>query len=292
MIATSLALAAQEYTSNCAYIDLDVEEPNGGIFLEPKIETIIPCCVPVPQIDEALCTYCEKCANACVFNAIAIMPQLSTSRKALFFPELCHSCGACAYVCPIEGAIREKDKDIGQISIGRAGNIRFIEGRLNVGQPSGVPLIARIIRRHITQNQLTIIDSAPGTSCPVVESLASSHFIVLVTEPTPFGLNDLALTVEIVQAMKKPAAIIVNKDSDNNSSALIDNFSRKHNIPIILRVPYSLEIQQSYSRGVPLLQIMPQLAPRFKTIIKYIDTQLNQLSQTNQENQENQENQG
>ncbi|MCP4219135.1 MAG: hypothetical protein GY765_31155 [bacterium] len=215
LIATALALAS----GDCTYVDLDVEEPNGYIFLKPTIEKTIPVCINVPEIDEKICTFCGECARACAFNALVIIPA---GRKHILFPELCHSCGACSYVCPVEGAIRETGSEIGKIRIGRAGRIRFVEGRLNVGRPSGVPLISRIIQNCINDDELAIIDAAPGTACPVVESMAKSDYVLLVTEPTPFGLNDLVLTLELVESLGKETGLIINKD--NGDSTIIDDF--------------------------------------------------------------------
>jgi len=181
---------------------------------------------------------------------------------------LCHSCGVCAYVCPVEGAIKEVAREIGKIRIGRSGNLNFIEGRLQVGQISGVPLIKGIVNDYMDMENLLIVDSSPGTSCPVVESLKKSDYVVLVTEPTPFGLNDLKLTVELVKELGKDAGIVVNKDDGKLN--IIDEFSREVNIPVILRIPYSIEIQKDYSNGIPLVEAMPETAEKFKAVLKMI----------------------
>ena len=263
IVSTALALSAGE--SGCTYVDLDVEEPNGFIFLEPEIRQEIPFTLPVPEIDEMVCTFCETCAKSCLFNALAIIPP---AKKAMFFPELCHSCGVCAYVCPVDGALKEVPREIGKIRIGRSGNIKCIEGRLQVGQLSGVPLIAGIINRYLAGKDLIFIDSAPGTSCPVVESLKNSDYVVLVTEPTPFGLHDLELTVEIVNELGKKAGIIVNKD--NGKSTMIDAFSRQAGIPILLKIPYSLEIQKAYSKGIPLTGTLPGINEKLRGLLETI----------------------
>ena len=258
LVSTTLALCA----GDCSYVDLDVEEPNGFIFLRPEIEKEVRFTLPVPEINEAVCTFCEKCAAACAYNALAIIPPL---KKAMFFSDLCHSCGACAYVCPTPGALKEVDKEIGRIRIGRKGNIKFIEGRLNVGRPSGVPLIGGIINDYLNMDDLLIVDASPGTSCPVVESLKKSDYVILVTEPTPFGLNDLKLTVEIVQELGKKTGIIVNKDMGSRSG--IDDFSEEVHIPILLKIPYSLDIQKAYSRGIPLLESLPGIKEKFTALL-------------------------
>ena len=261
LIATSLALSAEQ----CTYVDLDVEEPNGYIFLKPDINANHQYKLLIPEIDEDKCTFCEKCSTACMYNALTIIPQL---QETMFFDDLCHSCGVCAYVCPVNGALKEVDKVIGKIRIGKSGKTKFIEGRLNVGQPSGVPLIGGIVNDYLNGDGLFIVDSAPGTSCPVVESLKESDYVILVTEPNPFGLSDLKLTVEIVKDMQIKAGIIINKD--NGKKNIIDEFSREVNIPVIQRIPYLLDIQKSYSKGIPLIQHRPQLKKEFKTLLGLI----------------------
>jgi MinD superfamily P-loop ATPase len=263
LISTSLALSAMETT--CTYVDLDVEEPNGAIFLAPDIQEEITFTIPIPEIDKNICTFCQTCAKSCLFNALSILPP---TRKVMFFSDLCHSCGVCSYVCPVDGAIREVPKEIGKISIGSANGINFIEGRLKVGQLSGVPLIRGIINNYINMENLLIVDSAPGTSCTVVETLEKSDYVILVTEPNPFGLNDLQLTVELVKKMGKNAGIIVNKDS--GKSNIIDKFSNKVDIPIILKVPYSIDIQKDYSNGIPLVKSIPGITEQFQEILKII----------------------
>ncbi len=261
LISTSLALSADK----CTYVDLDVEEPNGSLFLHPRINAIHQYKVLVPQIDKDKCTFCEKCSNSCLYNALTIIPEL---RETMFFDDLCHSCGVCAYVCPEEGAIKEVDKVIGNISIGETGQVKFIEGRLNVGHPSGVPLISGIINKYLKGDGLFIVDSAPGTSCPVVESLKGSDYVVLVTEPTPFGLSDLKLTIEIVKDLQIKAGIIINKDTGENN--IIDQFAREVNIPVLQRIPYLLEIQKAYSKGIPLVQHQPKFKEEFKRVLQRI----------------------
>jgi len=261
LISTSLALSY----GKCTYVDLDVEEPNGYIFLRPDINTIHQYKLLIPEIDEDKCTFCEKCSTSCMYNALTVIPEL---KKTMFFEDLCHSCGVCAYVCPVKGALKEIEKVIGKIRIGQSGKIKFIEGRLNVGQPSGVPLISGIINNYLDEENLSIVDSAPGTSCPVVESLKESDYVILVTEPTPFGLNDLRLTVEIVKDLRIKTGIIINKDNGKNN--IIDEFSKEVDIPVITRIPYLLDIQKSYSKGIPLIQLLPELKEEFKTLLKLI----------------------
>lgn len=248
LVSTALALCA----GKCTYVDLDVEAPNGFIFLTPEIHDEKQYTMLVPEINKDRCTFCGACANACVYNALAVIPPL---KKTMFFPELCHSCGVCSYVCPEDGALMEIERGIGTIRTGKAGDIRCIEGRLKIGQPSGVPLIGGIIENYLDKGGLIFADSPPGTSCPVVESLKHSDYVILVTEPTPFGLNDLKLTVELVKALGKRAGIIVNKETGLDVG--IDDFAGEADIPVLLRIPYTVGIQEAYSKGIPLVDAMP-----------------------------------
>ncbi len=264
LITTALALS----TGHCTYIDLDVEEPNGAIFLKPVIQHETPYNVVIPYIDKEKCTFCGLCAKACVYHALAVIPTL---KNTMVFPELCHSCGVCSFVCPVKGTIDETRREIGKINKGHCGTIRFIEGRLNIGQPSAVPLIRGITSLYIPDHtdELFFLDSSPGTSCPVVETLKKSDYVLLVTEPTPFGLNDLELAVELVQDMGKKAGIIINKHDDRQT--LIDDFSQRVHLPILLRIPYSMDIQEAYSRGIPLTEVRPGI----KTLLKELIEQIN-----------------
>ena len=270
LVSTSLALAV----GKCTYMDLDVEEPNGFIFLKPEVHQESRYSLPIPEINKEKCTFCEACAKACAYHALAIIPSL---KKTMFFDELCHSCGVCAYVCPVEEALKEIPREIGTIRTGKTGEINCIEGRLDVGRPSGVPLISGMIDRFIHSDGLIFADSPPGTSCPVVESIKKSDFVILVTEPTPFGLNDLKLTVEIVKTMGKDAGIIINKDNSDHKGKnegkrnLIDEYSQQEGIPILLRIPYSLQIQEAYSRGIPLVKSMPEIK---NEMMELVDTLL------------------
>ena len=263
LVTTALALSVDK----CTYIDLDVEEPNGAFFLKPDIQEELIYSVPVPTVNKEKCTYCGLCAKACVYNALAVVPML---KNCMLFPELCHSCGVCGFECPVKGTIQESRHEIGKIRKGSRRFIGFIEGRLKVGQPSAVPLIRGIITQFIAnqKDRLFLLDSSPGTACPVVEILKKSDYVILVTEPTPFGLNDLELAVELVQAMGKKAGIIINKDEEGQN--LITHFSQRVQLPILLRIPYSLEIQEAYSQGIPLIQLYPEMKMRLKKLITRI----------------------
>lgn len=261
LVATSLALALGK---NVQLLDCDVEEPNAHIFLKPVIDTSEAATIPVPRVNKAKCTYCRKCVEVCAFHAIAVLAE-----HVLVFPELCHGCGACSYLCP-EDAITEVDRQIGVVERGKAGDIDFIHGRLNVGEAMAPPLI-RAVKKHIDRNRTVIIDVPPGTSCPVVESIEGSDFCVLVTEPTPFGLNDLTLAVEVVRKLGIPFGIVINRDGFGDNET--EKFCKTNDIPILMRIPLDTEIARKYSRGIPLVQAMPRWKPKFKKLFDDIKEQ-------------------
>ena len=201
LVATSLALSLKDIY-NVQLLDCDVEEPNDHVFMKPSITGRQAVSIPVPQIDKQKCTYCGKCAQVCAFNAIAIV-----NRKALLFHELCHGCGACSYLCP-EKAISEVPNEIGVIERGKADGVDFAHGILDVGQAMAPPVI-RKVKEMVASEKVSIIDASPGTSCPVVEAISESDFCLLVTEPTPFGLNDLILAVETTRKLGIPFGIVL-----------------------------------------------------------------------------------
>ncbi len=260
-ISVSLALAA----NNAVYVDADVEEPNGTLFLNPIIDKEIIYNEPIPEIHTDKCTFCGKCADACVYKAIVILKPL---KKAMFFPELCHSCGLCAYVCPVEGALIEVPKEKGKIRFGHTNKLEFIEGVLNLGEASATPLI-RGMKKYIPKDKNVIIDAPPGTSCPVVESTEDSDFTLLVTEPTPFGLNDLMLTVSVIKQMHMPFGIVINKSSKND--IIIDEYADREGIPILGRIPFDVKIAEQYSRGVPAIYSLQNGEAVFSDIYSKIE---------------------
>lgn len=261
LFSTAAALSA----AGCVFADLDVEEPNGAVFLKPEIDREIPFHLPVPRIDSGACTFCQRCADACVYNAIAIIPPV---RKAVVFDELCHACGVCSYVCPVEGAIGEIDREIGRLRFGHGRQVVFVEGRLRIGIPSAVRLIGRVVEESMKLAPIVIADAPPGTSCNMVESVKQSDYIILVTEPTPFGLHDLTLAVTVVRYLKKSCGIVINKS--NSRDDMIENYARKANLPVLLKIPYSLEIQQAYSEGIPLIEVMPELKEPIGRLVRGI----------------------
>ena len=181
-VATNLAAILADSGLRASYIDCDVEEPNGHIFLKPEFKKRFPAKVRMPQVDQDKCNGCGKCGEICQFSAIVCVAE-----EVLTFPELCHSCAGCSLVCP-EEAIQEVERDIGTIESGTAGDVQFFHGRMNVGEARSQPLI-QTLKREMPENGFTILDAPPGTSCPVIETVRGTHYVLLVTEPTPFGLT-------------------------------------------------------------------------------------------------------
>lgn len=256
LVATSLALSLKD-KGRVQLLDCDVEEPNAHVFLKPSLTKCESVYIPIPKVDEQKCTYCGKCSEVCAYNAIAVM-----RKTVLVFPELCHGCGACSYLCP-ERAISEEGKEVGVLELGHADGIRFAHGRLNVGEAMAPPVIKKV-KEQIDSQATVIIDVSPGTSCPVVESVKGSDFCLLVTEPTPFGLNDLVLAVEVVKKLGIPCGVVINRAGVGDSK--VEEYCLKEGIPVLLTIPLDTEIASYYSRGIPLVEGIPQWRERFQQL--------------------------
>jgi len=252
-VAVNLALSIP----NVQLLDCDVEEPNAHIFIKPAIKSKIPVSIPVPEIDKSKCNFCGKCQKVCAYNAIAVL-----KKDVLVFKELCHGCGACAYLCP-EKAIREIQRVVGVVEIGAKGDLQFVHGKLNIGEAMAPPLI-RAVKEYINPARTTIIDAPPGTSCPVIESIKVSDFCVLVTEPTPFGLNDLILAVEVVRKIKIPFGVIINRSDLGNKET--ENYCKKEKIPILMKIPFKKEIAMAYSKGNIIVEALPEYKKEFQEL--------------------------
>jgi MinD superfamily P-loop ATPase len=268
LVATSLALSLKG-KSQVQLLDCDVEEPNAHVFMKPTITRREAVSIPVPSVDEEKCTHCGKCGEVCAYNAIAV-----TKQKVLVFPELCHGCGACSYLCP-EKAISEGGNEIGVIEAGSSDGVEFAHGRLAIGQPMAVPIIRRV--KELTRDRGTvIIDASPGTSCPVVEAVKDSDFCLLVTEPTPFGLNDLVLAVETVRKLGIPGGIVLNRAGAGDDKT--EAYCRQEGIPILLTIPLDTAIAELYSRGIPLVEGLPQWKSSFIELYDKIEEMVNEGS--------------
>ncbi|MGD8273774.1 MAG: ATP-binding protein [Desulfobacterales bacterium] len=235
-------------------LDCDVEEPNAHLFINPSFESSQTVFLPVPEVDEDRCTYCGKCAEICQFKAIAVVNQ-----NILIFDELCHSCGGCWEICP-ESAIIQGRRELGIIEKGQSNGIEFIHGRLRVGEAMSPPLIKQV-RAYQDPQKLTIIDAPPGTSCPVIAAMKESDFVLLVTEPTPFGLHDLKLAVGAVEILQIPSGLVINR-SDLGDDA-VKKFARQKGLPILMEIPFDRQIAEAYSKGEMLVDVIPQWKEKF-----------------------------
>jgi len=253
LVATSLALTLKD-RGKVQLLDCDVEEPNDHVFMKPTIHHSEVVSVPVPKVDEDKCTYCGICAKICAYNAIAV-----PGKRVLVFPELCHGCGACAYLCP-EKAISEEAKEIGILETGHSDGIAFVHGKLSIGEAMAPPII-RKVKAQANNDGTVIIDVPPGTSCPVVEAIKDSDFCVLVTEPTPFGLNDLALAVETVRTLDIPCGVVLNRVGVGDGK--VEKYCQEEKIPILITIPLDIKIAHLYSRGITLVAGMPQWKESF-----------------------------
>lgn len=253
LVATNLALSLAG-EDRVQLLDCDVEEPDAHIFLKPIFNQSKPVSIPIPQVDEEKCTYCGQCAEVCAYNAIAVIKN-----KVLVFPELCHGCGACSYLCP-EDAIAEVGREIGVVETGNSKGVDFIHGKLNIGEAMAPPII-REVKKHVEPGRTTIIDVPPGTSCPVVEAVKESDFCLLVTEPTPFGLNDLTLAVEMVRELGVPCGVVLNRVGVGDKK--VEDYCLKENIPILLQIPLDIEVARLYSKGIPLVEDAPHWRETF-----------------------------
>jgi MinD superfamily P-loop ATPase len=270
-LALSLATAQPVDSAHPLCVDCDVEAPNAHLFLDPIIEHRQDVCILIPEVDEDKCDYCGLCAEVCQWHAIAVVGQ-----KALVFPQLCHGCGSCAVACP-EGAIAEIPNPIGVIEAGptRSGT-RFAQGVLNVGEPMAVPVIRQLKKWPVIQpadqstEQTLIIDASPGTTCPVVESMRGADFVLLVTEPTPFGLHDLRLAAEVAQELNIPAGVVINRDGVGDTG--VEDFCRDTGLPVLLHIPLDQRIAMGIARGIPLIQILPEYVQRFQDLYENVKT--------------------
>jgi MinD superfamily P-loop ATPase len=269
-IATSMALSLTGNGRKVTYLDCDVEAPNGYIFLRPAFDHSKTVALPIPEVNTDLCTNCGRCAEVCQFHAIVVL-----GGKTLVFPELCHGCGSCTLECP-EGAISEVPRKIGILESGNTSEgAYFAHGVLNVGEPMAVPVIAQLKKwQDFSEEEIAIYDSPPGASCPVVETVKGADFVILVTEPTPFGLHDLKLAVQLTKELDIPAGIIINRDGigDNN----VEEYCRVAKLPVLMRVPFDRQIGQYLAQGKTLLDFDSEYKERFRGLYKRVSVLANQ----------------
>jgi MinD superfamily P-loop ATPase len=260
---TSVALNMALSVGNIQFLDCDVEEPNAHLLLHPKLNRTEPVVSLVPLVDTKLCDHCGKCAEFCQYNALFTSPE-----QVLVFPELCHSCDGCAIVCP-KKAISWKKNSIGVLHFGTVGSLALVYGELKVGEPMAVPVI-KAVKRQMEKGRDVILDSPPGASCPFVETVRGSDFCVLVTEPTPFGLHDLKIAVQVLRNMTVPFGVVINRAGVGDKK--VYDYCKKEKIRIMMEIPYQRRIAELYSRGTPFCTEMPEWTGRFQTLYNKIKT--------------------
>jgi MinD superfamily P-loop ATPase len=240
-------------------LDCDVEEPNAHLFLAGELHGEENVTVPIPQVDESLCDGCGECGRFCEYHAI-----VSFGTTPLIFPELCHGCGGCAKVCPRK-AVFEVEKRIGVVQTRHAGNITLIQGRLDVGVATARPLI-RAVKGRLRNGIPAILDAPPGTSCPVVATLRGVDLVLLVTEPTPFGLHDLGLAVDMVRALGISFGVVINRVGIGDGR--VHSFCREENIPVLLEIPDDRRIAEVYSKGRMIVEALPEYRELFESLLE------------------------
>jgi len=256
-VAVNLALSIG--TTNL--LDCDVEEPNVHTLLRPiKLQTS-SVTIPTPLINQDKCTLCGKCAEFCQFNAIFV-----GKTKTMIYEEMCHSCGGCKLVCP-DNAITEVERSIGNIHQSAIGQTHLVYGELSIGEPIATTLI-KAVKELVKTDAINILDAPPGTACPVIETMRESDYIVLVTEPTPFGLHDLSMAVEVVRELKIPFGVIINRAGIGDEG--VTDFCKKNDIPLLLDIPFNRQIAELYSRGIPFVEEMPEWRQQFKDLFNHI----------------------
>jgi len=263
-VSTNLTSYLANLGKKVVLVDLDVEEPNSALFIKAKLKNSKICNKMVPKWESEECILCGECAKVCNFNAIVALPS-----EILIFPELCHSCYACSELCPTN-SLPMNPVRIGEIKEYGASGFDFIEGRLDLGQEMAVPMISQTIdyANGNFKNEIKIFDAPPGTSCPVIEASRDSNFVILITEATPFGLNDLKLAVETMRVLKQKFGVIINRDGIGNSS--VDNYCKDENIPIITKIKNDKEVAKLYSKGELIYPRIEHFKTSLDEIISFI----------------------
>ncbi len=253
---TTVAVNMAVSLGNAQLLDCDVEEPNCNLFLGHPLQKVRDVGIQIPSISRDKCNSCRKCAEACRFNALAVLPT-----GIMLFPQLCHGCGACSLVCP-QDAISETTHVIGTVerSASSARRVELYQGVLNIGEPMASPVI-RALKQYIDDSRTVILDSPPGTSCPVISSITGTDYCILVTEPTPFGLHDLLLAVELVKELQIPYGVIINRHGTGDDS--VEGYCYENNIPVLMKIPYDRRITELYSEGIPFVLQMPHWKDQF-----------------------------
>ena len=269
-VVTNLALAlAGDY--KVQVLDCDVEEPNLHLFLRPKVYATEEVTLPVPEVDGEKCILCGACSDFCAYNALALARE-----KIILFPELCNGCRGCTMVCPV-GAIQERPHRIGVLHRGKAGEIDFVSGRLDVGKPLAPPVI-KAVKEQDQGKGIRLVDAPPGTSCSMIEAVRDTQFCLLVTEPTPFGLHDLKLAVGVARILGIPLGVVVNKSTLGYTQ--VEDYCREEGIPILLKIPFQRHYAALYARGGALVSEYPEWERAFREVFLKIERLVRENART------------
>ena len=262
-VSTALALAAAGSSRMelfVTFVDCDVEEPNSHIFLKPEYsEKAEEITTVVPKVVEERCNYCGACRDICRFNAITVL-----GKTILAFPDMCHSCQGCFLVCE-QDALVEDRRTLGWLKQGKSGPIQVFEGLLRVGEAMSSPLIKALKKRVRDRQGLVVYDAPPGTSCPVIKTMTGADYVLLVTEPTPFGLHDLKLCAEVVEILGIPFGVVINRAGLGNQD--VEEWCRSRHIPILMEIPFKKEIAGAYARGISIIDAAPELKAPFEDLL-------------------------
>ena len=257
-VSSNLAVTAGDAT----YIDCDVEEPNGRLFLKPDHVTEETVSTLIPTFDAEKCNGCRRCVEFCRFHALIYIKNLPR-----VFTEVCHSCGGCAMVCP-QKAITEEPRPVGHLEIGQRGDLRVVTGVLNTGEASGVPVIQAALNKGFSYGGLSIMDCPPGSGCAVVECVSKADRCILVAEPTAFGFHNFKMVSELCHVLKKPVAVVINKAAE--PYAPLEDFCKEQNLPILARIPYTQPLAAAGASGQLAVDADPETAARFRDIYAQI----------------------
>jgi MinD superfamily P-loop ATPase len=251
-VAVNLALSV-----GAVLLDCDVEEPNCNVFVKRELVTTEDVCISVPMIDAGRCDYCGKCSQFCAYNALSV-----TTDKVIVFNELCHGCGGCEMVCP-QNAITYRDRAIGQLS----GGHDFFQGELNIGEAMATPVVAAV-KQKAPPGRSVIVDAPPGSACPVIEAIQGTDYCILVTEPTPFGLSDLTIAIDLVKKLEIPSGVVINRDGIGDDR--VEKYCKEQGIPILMKIPHERRIAELYAEGIPFIQEMSEWKDRFKELYEAV----------------------
>lgn len=267
MVATNLGLALLAKEKSVQLLDCDVEEPNLHVFIKGNQMKSHEVSLPIPKVDYDKCLYCGKCSEVCQYNAIALL-----KRTLVIFPDVCHSCGGCWHLCP-NGALEPTPRKIGTVTVSQAGCLELVSGKLKLGTHISPPLV-KAVRGYENQAGIVIIDGPPGSSCPVMAAVEDTDYCILVTEPTPFGLHDLALAVGLLRVLGIPCGVVLNRAVPGND--LIDRYCVEKDLPILLRIPQQTEIAKAYAKGIPLVEMNPKWQDEFYNLYRQVSQEVQQ----------------